>query len=411
MGNGRELYVYIPLPSEPEFGPGTQFSNPVVSQREELERLKGQFLASLNHEIRTPLSGVLGMTDLLLETELTEEQAEYVRSTRECANSLLEVLNSVLAYSALQAGMYRFETTEFSPRELVETLAQETRERAASKGLQVKLIVDAAVPATVTGSARHLRECLWQILQNALKFTNDGSIELTVTCDAVEAHSLQGTLRFHVRDTGIGIPSEQLSQIFESFTQLDNGLARSYSGLGLGLAIADKLVRKMGGLIHAESCSGEGSTFTIVVPVQMPFGEPAAARPHLVRRGQSSGKRLLLVDDNKIAQQIMQHVLSREQYEVTITDCGEDAVVMAREHEFDLVLMDLQMPRQDGFETAAAIRRLPHHAHTPILAVSANSQEEQRERFEKSGMQGFIPKPINRQVLLRSVEHALQARR
>jgi CheY-like chemotaxis protein len=380
-----------------------------AAQRDELERLKAQFLASLNHEIRTPLSGVLGMTDLLLETELSEEQEEYVRSTRECATSLLEVLNSVLAYSALQAGLYRFESSEFSPRELVESLGKEAAERAAAKGLQWKLVLDPSVPQTVSGSARHLRECLWQILQNALKFTNSGFIELLVTCEAVETHDFERTMRLRVRDSGIGIPSEQLIQIFDSFKQLESGLARSYSGLGLGLAIADKLVRKMGGLIQAESAVGKGSTFTVVLPVQMPASEVGVAKPQLVKRAHGSGKRLLLVDDNKIAQQIVKHVLHREHYELMIADAGEEAVELARDNEFDLILMDLQMPRQDGFATAAAIRRYPHHAHTPILAVSANSAEEHRELCNQHGMQGFIAKPIDRQLLLRSVEQALAA--
>ncbi|MEP7363074.1 MAG: response regulator [Acidobacteriota bacterium] len=394
---------------EPTAFPGNQ-SPPLVKQRDELERLKGQFLASLNHEIRTPLSGVLGMTDLLLETELSDEQGEYVRSARECAMGLLEVLNSVLAYSALQAGLYRFEASEFSPRELIESLGQEAAERAAAKGLQWKLIVDPSLPQTVTGSARHLRECLWQILQNALKFTNSGFVELSVTCEEVETHDFQRTLRMEVRDTGIGIASEELIQIFDSFTQLENGLARSYSGLGLGLAIADKLVRKMGGLIQAESRVGEGTVFTVVLPVQMPAGEVAAARPHLVKRVQGTGKRLLLVDDNKIAQQIMRHVLSREHYELMIADGGEEAVELARDHEFDLVIMDLQMPRLDGFATAAAIRRYPHHSGTPILAVSANSADEHRESCLEHGMQGFVSKPIDRQVLVRAVEQALAGR-
>jgi len=381
-----------------------------ATQREELERLKGQFLASLNHEIRTPLSGVLGMTDLLLETELSEEQSEYVKSARECANSLLEVLNSVLAYSALQAGIYRFESSEFSLRELLESLGREAAARAEAKGLAWKLEISAAAPQTVTGSARHLRESLWQIVQNALKFTNTGFVEMTVGCDPAAGAETERTMRIQIRDSGIGIPSEELIQIFDSFTQLENGLARSYSGLGLGLAIADKLVRKMGGLIQAESQYGQGSVFTVVLPVHVPAVEHAAARPQLVRRLHDQGKRLLLVDDNKIAQQIIRHVLSREHYELMIADGGEEALELARDHEFDLVLMDLQMPQQDGFSTAAALRRIPHHARTPILAVSANSADEHRELCRQYGMAGFVAKPIDRQALIGSVERALAAR-
>lgn len=380
-----------------------------VVQRDELDRLKGQFLASLNHEIRTPLSGLLGMTELLLETELTEEQMEYVRSTRECANSLLEVLNSVLAYSALQGGLYRFESTEFSPRELIGSLGQEAAARAETKGIEWELRIEDSVPSTVSGSPRHLRECVWQVVQNALKFTNTGSVRVTVACDPLETAGVERTMRIQVRDTGIGIPSEDLIQIFDSFTQLENGLARSYSGLGLGLAIADKLVRKMGGLIQAESQLGKGSVFTLVLPVQMPALE-IAVRPPLARRGPGTARRILLVDDNKIAQQIIRHVLRREHYELLVADSGEEAVSLARDNECDLILMDLQMPRQDGFTTADEIRRIPHHAHTPILAVSANQADEHRAQCALHGIQGFIPKPIDRQALLRAAEQALASR-
>lgn len=381
-----------------------------VLQRDELDRLKGQFLASLNHEIRTPLSGVLGMTDLLLETELTAEQGEYVRAARECALHLLEVMNSVLAYSALQAGTYRFESAEFSPRELAQSIAEEAGTRAVLKGLKWELNVEDSVPLTVIGSARHLREAVWQIVQNALKFTHTGAVSVRMMCDPAAAGAFERTLRIEVRDSGIGIPGEQLIAIFDSFAQLENGLARSYSGLGLGLAIADKLVRKMGGLIQAESEPGRGSVFTVVLPVKA-AAQDTASRPHLVPRQHGTNRRILLVDDNAIAQQVMHHVLTREHYEVVMANGGEEAVEIARDQEFDLVLMDLQMPRQDGMATTAALRRLAHHTATPVIAVSANSADEHRDLCARNGMQGYISKPIDRQLLLKTVEKTLAASR
>ncbi|MBN8733195.1 MAG: response regulator [Acidobacteria bacterium] len=398
------------MATEPTSFPGGYPFPLSVMQRDELERLKGQFLASLNHEIRTPLSGVLGMTDLLLETELLPDQGEYVRAARECALHLLEVLNSVLAYSALQAGTYRFESSEFAPRELAQSIGEEAGTRAAMKGLAWELTVDDSVPATVIGSARHLREAVWQIVQNGLKFTHEGSVEVRMSCDAAAAGAFERTLRIEVRDTGIGIPSDQLIQIFDSFSQLENGLARSYSGLGLGLAIADKLARKMGGLIQAESEPGKGSVFTVLAPVKA-AAQDTLARPHLVPRQHGTSRRILHVDDNAIAQQIVHHVLSREHYEVVTAGGGEEAVEIARDQEFDLVLMDLQMPRQDGLATTAAIRRLAHHAATPIVAVSANSADEHRENCARHGMQGFISKPIDRQILIKTVERTLAASR
>lgn len=390
------------MASEPQILPLPEVG--VAAGREELDRLKGQFLASLNHEIRTPLSGILGMSDLLLETELTEEQREYVENSRACAHELLQILNSILAYSALQAGMIAVESAEVPLRQLLESVAAEARRKAEAKGLEFHFSVDPAAPDSFHGDARHLREVLGHLLSNALKFTARGLVRLDVTAERTDPEEPPHTLRLRVEDTGIGIESGQLLQIFESFRQLENGLARNYSGLGLGLAIADKLARLMGGLIEAESVPGEGSVFTLVIPLAGAKTEAPPARP---RAAPEARRRLLVVDDNAIAQQIVAHILSHGPYDLTFASSGEQAVATASVQSFDLILMDLQMPRMDGYAAADAIRRLPGHENTPVLAVSANYSDEHRERCHRHGMQGFVAKPIDRRALAEAVEAAL----
>jgi len=394
------------MASEPQLLPLPSSKSATSVSREELERLKGQFLASLNHEIRTPLSGILGMSDLLMETALTEEQREYIHTSRDCANQLLDVLNSILAYSAIQAGNVVVESLEVPLRQILDTLAHETRAKAEAKGLEFHYTVGAPVPETVSGDARHLREALGQLLQNAVKFTSSGSIRLAVTTDSTPESPDPHTLRVRVEDTGIGIASEELIQIFESFHQLENGLSRSYSGLGLGLAISDKLARMMGGFIEVESQLGEGSAFTLALPIaEVRLSRPA---PKIASNGASNGrKRILVVDDNQIAQQIVGHVLSRGPYEIAYADAGEQAVQLAEAQSFDLVLMDLQMPQMNGYAASDAIRRLPGREAVPIIAVSANYSDEHRELCHRHRMQGFVPKPIDRHALLAAVEKAL----
>jgi CheY-like chemotaxis protein len=350
----------------------------------ELERLKGTFLASLNHEIRTPLSGILGMADMLLETGLDEEQRDYVNTARLCAESLFEILNATLEYSALEAGHLSLDESEFSLRELIESTLAQQKLKAEAKKLRIHATYDLGLPETMVGDAPRLRQLLSHFLANAIKFTHSGGVELRVARDAQTGD----ILRIEVEDTGIGIPADQMERIFESFRQVDSGLSRMYPGLGLGLALARKLALLMHGEISARSTPGQGSTFTLRIPLRAAETEAgvalAGARAPLI----------LAVEDNPVGLTILKRALERRHVKVDGAVSGADALAAASERRYDLVLMDLQMPGMNGLETTAEMRKLPGYATVPILALTADFSDELRDRCLRQGMQAFLSKPV-----------------
>ena len=366
---------------------------------DELNDLKGQFLASLNHEIRTPLSGILGMADLLLETHLTDEQREYVTATRMCASNLLETLNATLEFSALSANHVRLEEEEFPLRETLEGLVGEFAFKAQSKGLQLRHRFDRSLPEAVVGDALRLRQLIWHLIANAIKFTSHGEVELRAYADPGDPGCALVTIE--VRDTGIGIPDSQVDLIFESFRQLETGLSRNFPGLGLGLAVAQKLASLLGGQITVLSEPGKGSVFGVKLPMRVPQDA------HRAVDFQRTRGHVLVVDDDSVAQTVASHVLRRQSYDVECVANGPAAIDKAARTTFDLILMDLQMPGMDGFQTTKQIRCLPAHVHTPIIAVTANCSGDYRDRCLNNGMQGFLCKPVQSRELVQTVERFL----
>lgn len=372
-------------------------------KNDELSELKGQFLASLNHEIRTPLSGILGMSDLLLETPLSEEQKEYVDATRLCAENLLEILNATLEYSALSANHIHLEEEEYPLRETLEGVVAQFAFKAKSKGLQLSHSFDGDFPEAVIGDALRLRQLVWHLVANAVKFTNKGEVEVGASVKKLERGRAE--LEVQVRDTGIGIPASHVSTIFESFRQLETGLSRNYPGLGLGLAVAQKLAVLLKGEISVESQPGQGSTFRVRLPIRLPVD--VHVRPLDFQRVRGH---LLVVDDDSVAQTIASHVLRRHLYDVECVCNGPAAIDKASRATFDLILLDLQMPGMDGFQTARYIRAIPAYADTPIIAVTANCSSDYRDRCIKTGMQGFLAKPVQSKELVQTVERHLAGR-
>ena len=375
----------------------------------EISRVGGQFLASLNHEIRTPLSGIMGITDLLLETELSREQLDYVQTTRLCADQLMEMLNSALEFAALSAGSPKLEKTEFHLPETLRGLVEEFLPKAEAKGLTLARHLDEELPEYVLGDAVRLRQTLSPLLANALKFTSSGEIEVTATANGNSNH--KALLSVSVRDTGIGIPESKLTTIFESFRQVQSGLSRTYTGLGLGLAVARELSKLMDGDISVESKLGEGSTFRLTVPLDLAeqtAGESESSDGH-AHPEEAHRQRILLVDDNEVARRVVTHILGRADYFVHCAEGGRKGIEAASKYSYDLILMDLQMPDINGMEATAAIRKLPGYAHIPILALSANYSEEFRKQCQESGMRDFLSKPIQGEVLLKTIERYLQS--
>ncbi len=366
---------------------------------DELSELKGQFLMSLNHEIRTPLSGILGMTDLLLETSLSDEQKDYVGATRLCAENLLEILNVTLEFSALSANHLHLEENEFSLRETIAGLVSEFAFKAESKGVRLRHNFDRNLPPTLIGDPLRLRQLLWHLVGNAVKFTQRGEVELSVWVGP-PAHG-EVPVTISVRDTGIGIRPDQLGSIFESFRQLETGLARNYPGLGLGLAVAQKLAILLRGSITVESELGKGSLFSVQVPLRIPI-DYAARKDAAQGRG-----RVLVVDDDTISRTIVSHVLGRRAVDVDCVTDGPAAIQTAASTVYDLILLDLQMPGMDGFQTANRLRELPLHRETPIVAVTANCSSDYRDLCMKQGMQGFLSKPVQTSDLVQAVEKFL----
>ena len=342
----------------------------VPAEREdELGGLKTDFLAILNHEIRTPLTGILGMTDLLLETHLNQEQKEYLATVRLCAEDLLALLNKTLEFSILSSGRLTLMQEEFNLPETLKSVVSAHSSKAGLKGLKLTRRIPPDLPQVAMGDAPRLRQVLSEIIENAIKFTERGSVEVSAT-GLLEDGRLHLGLR--VRDTGIGITSDKLASVFESFTQLDSGLARAYSGLGLGLSLAQRLVSLMDGKLTVESEPGQGSTLTVTVPLGLGWRRSGRTTERACRqrpppapggRGQRDGPK------------VVTHILSRNHYEVRCASSGPEAIKMASASAFDLVLMDLQMPGMDGFQAAHGIRRLEGYASVPIVALTGEFHE------------------------------------
>jgi CheY-like chemotaxis protein len=369
------------------------------SQRPQLDQIKGVFLASLNHEIRTPLSGIIGMLDLLLETSIDEDQRDYINAARLCTESLSDLLNASLEYAALDAGQILLEETEFSVREMLESAVGQQRSKAEVKQLRLQLTLDPQLPETLIGDAPRLRELLGHLVSNAVKFTHTGSVDVRVSMRSEARGEL---LVAEVRDTGIGIPKDKIAAMFESFQSGESGLTRAYPGLGLGLALAHKLAKIMGGTILVESQPGVGSTFTLEVALRRPaVSESQRARPV------DLGPAVLAVEDDPIGITVLRHVLQRRLKNVDCVASGQQALDAVARKQYDLILMDLQMPEIDGLEAATRIRRIPNYSNVPILALTASCSDQVREQCRAIGMQAFLSKPIDANELWTAVSRYL----
>lgn len=378
-----------PLPAAPDLEPS-----------EELERLKSAFLATLNHEVRTPLAGLVGMADLLLETNLDEEQRDYANTARLCAQDLLRILSSALQYAALEAGHVRLEESEFNIRELAEAAIAEHAAKAAAKNLRLFSRLDPGLPATLVGDGLRAKEILGYLLDNAIKFTHRGRVELAVSYG-------DGTLRAAVRDTGIGIAADRRASIFESFRQLDEGLARQFSGIGLGLTLVNKLIGLLNGRLIVESEPGQGSTFIAEIPMRRP---PQLADAPEQRSG-AAAPLVLAVEDNPVGLSVIRHALKRCSIELHCAASGVEGLRACVQRRYGLILMDLHMPGMGGLEATAAVRKLPGYETVPIIALTADVSEEVRRACHRNGMQGFVTKPIQAASLRAVVERELKLER
>ena len=382
-----------------------------ISERKvrESARVKENFMANMSHEIRTPMNAILGFTNLLQRKNLDAESKEYIQTIQKSGENLLTIINDILDLSKIEAGMMRIESAPFSIRGLTHSIQTMFKSKAAEKNLQLSATVDESVPDTLEGDATRLTQIFVNLIGNALKFTNNGTISVRISNEGITGNTIMTGII--VADTGIGIEKEKLAPIFERFQQAEDSVTRKYGGTGLGLSIVNDLVLLQNGSIAVESEPGIGTSFRLIIPYKISADQISTVlspiRASVITKEHFENTLILVVEDNEINQSLIRHLFNDWQLEFHLASNGKKALDKLREKKYDLILMDIQMPEMDGY-TATQKIRTELKLDTPIIAMTAHALSGEREKCLSYGMDEYISKPIEYEQLYKLIARFTQ---
>jgi len=409
----RRMYTAIAM----DISERHEYEAQLLEEKEKAEasnKAKGEFLATMSHEIRTPMNSIMGMSQLLLGSQLNRRQQRFVTNIHDAGKLLLGIINDILDLSRIEAHKLDIQVQRFDIVDLLNDVSRQFADTAARKGLKFTCAIPPDMHRIWIGDSMHITQVLNNLVDNAIKFTRRGTITLGV--DPQDDDGNEANILFSVEDTGTGIPAESLEKIFDSFSQADNTTTREYGGSGLGLAICRKLVKRMGGNIDVESERGHGSLFRVTL--RLPRGE--SDEPQAGKSAEKSrtlpalNAHILLAEDNLINQEVAVHMLESLSCEVTLAADGIEALTLMDNEDFDLVLMDCQMPRMDGYETTRTLRKREaveeHTGRMPVIALTANAMSFDRDRCIEAGMDDYISKPLTLDNLAQTIARLLPAR-